>query len=181
MVVRRALAQEQLSRENASLERRARTDPLTGVSNRGGWEAQLVPAQLALSSGELSAAVALFDLDELKQVNDGYGHLAGDELLQRFARVLGETARASDFVARIGGDEFAVLLRDCDLEGASAWCERVIAAVEAEEAIGERPALRVSWGCAATTAGGSIAAAFADADRSLYGDKGANGGRIEAA
>ena len=74
-------------------------------------------------------AVALFDLDGLKLVNDGRGHAVGDELLRAFASILDRTARSQDLVARIGGDEFAVLLRDCDGVGAKAWCERVIEAV----------------------------------------------------
>ena len=146
LVVRRALAQEQLSRENATLERRASTDPLTGVSNRGGWDESLVRAQVDLARGETALSVALFDLDGLKAINDGHGHLAGDELLCAFATILDATARSHDFVARIGGDEFAVLLRDCDTAGARAWCERVIEEIESSQHHADDLPLQVSWG-----------------------------------
>ena len=85
VAIRRALAQEQLSRENAQLERRASTDPLTALSNRGGWDGIVDTAESDLRRGE-RVAVALFDLDGLKDVNDVHGHAAGDELLRSFAR-----------------------------------------------------------------------------------------------
>ena len=144
VAIRRALAQEQLSRENAQLERRASTDPLTALSNRGGWDGIVDTAESDLRRGE-RVAVALFDLDGLKDVNDVHGHAAGDELLRSFARLLAGVARSTDFVARIGGDEFAVLLRDCGSSGALAWCERVLDAVRDAQRLRSRaqaPGLR---------------------------------------
>lgn len=171
LVIRRALAQEQLTRENAHLERRASTDPLTGVNNRGGWDRMLAFARGELARGETNYAVAVFDLDGLKQINDGHGHAAGDEMLRGFATVLRDTARNEDFVARVGGDEFAVLLRGCESAGARAWCERVAEGVAERNATGRELPIEVSWGCAAATPRGSLDEALADADRSLYGDK----------
>jgi diguanylate cyclase (GGDEF)-like protein len=174
VVIRRSLAQERLARENASLERRASTDPLTGVSNRGGWDATIAAAQVELAGGATTVAVAVFDLDGLKAINDHHGHQAGDEVLRAFAAILQRQARATDFVARIGGDEFAVLLRDCDANDAKAWCSRVLAAIEAHNADDPRSLLRVSWGSASAGAFGSIEAAFEAADRGLYGLKAAS-------
>ena len=174
LVIRRALAQEQLSRENASLERRASTDPLTGVANRGSWDEALMHAEIELARGAATFAVALFDLDGLKVVNDGHGHAAGDELLRSLAAILGRTARSQDLVARIGGDEFAVLLRDCDGPNARAWCERVLDAVaEHNGHAGVEQPIQVSHGVAAAGPGRGLGVALGEADRGLYGDKGA--------
>ena len=167
VVIRRSLAQEHLARENASLERRASTDPLTGVSNRGGWDEAIADAQVELAGGATTVGVAVFDLDGLKAINDRQGHQAGDEVLRGFARILQSQARVTDFVARIGGDEFAVLLRDCDASGAKAWCRRVLAAIDEHNGSEQSP-IEVSWGSAAAGAFGSIAAAFEAADRGLY-------------
>jgi diguanylate cyclase (GGDEF)-like protein len=174
LVIRRALAQEELSHENASLERRASTDPLTAVANRGGWDDAIVDAQRELERGRAVYGVAVFDVDGLKSVNDGYGHAAGDSLLRAFGSILGQTARAQDLVARIGGDEFAVLLRDCDAEGSRAWCERVIEAVDEHNRVHpDEPRIEVSFGSAATGERGNLGDAVAEADRELYGDKAA--------
>jgi diguanylate cyclase (GGDEF)-like protein len=171
VVIRRALAQEQLTRENATLARRASTDPLTGVGNRRAWEQAIADAQVELAAGTTTVSIAVFDLDDLKEVNDKLGHQAGDQMLRSFATILDEQARETDFVARIGGDEFAVLLRDCGDAGAGAWCERVIAAIDEHNATDPRPPVEVSSGFATAGSFGSIAAAFEAADRGLYGVK----------
>jgi diguanylate cyclase (GGDEF)-like protein len=174
VVIRRALAQEQLARENATLELRASTDPLTGVNNRGAWDDAIADAQVELAGGTTTVAVALFDVDGLKSINDRLGHRAGDQLLRSFASILASQARSTDFVARIGGDEFAVLLRDCDEVGAASWCRRVIEALETHNAADPPQPIDVSWGCAAAGTFGSIAGAFEAADRGLYGVKAAS-------
>ena len=125
IVVRRALAQERLAVENAELARRVRIDALTGVASRAAWEETLEREELHRARSGAATAVAMFDVDGLKQVNDRYGHLAGDGLLRTCARILAANSRATDFVARIGGDEFGVLLRYSDEDSAQAWCDRV--------------------------------------------------------
>ena len=90
----------------------ARTDALTGLVNRRGWEALVDDAAArAAAFGDLSAVVVI-DLDGLKAVNDTQGHLAGDALLRRAAGALQERRAAPDQVARVGGDEFTVLVAD---------------------------------------------------------------------
>jgi diguanylate cyclase (GGDEF)-like protein len=172
-VIRRALAQEALATENAKLERRASTDGLTGLNNRGGWDDALIAAQIGLARDAAATSIALFDLDGLKTVNDTFGHAAGDSLIRAFGEILATEVRAGDYAARIGGDEFAVVLNGCDGDHAEAWCRRVVDAVEERNSKTDAHPVRVSWGCAAAEQYGSISSAVVAADRSLYGDKSA--------
>jgi diguanylate cyclase (GGDEF)-like protein/PAS domain S-box-containing protein len=89
-------------------------DPVTALYNRRQFETEL-KRQLALAqrSGQ-SVAVLMIDLDHFKEVNDTFGHEAGDELLRGVARVLAHRLRSSDLLARVGGDEFAAILVDVD-------------------------------------------------------------------
>ncbi len=94
----------------AELETRAERDPLTGVLNRRGFERELARAHSYVERYGGSAALIYLDLDGFKPVNDRHGHAGGDAVLQAVAATLVAAVRASDAVARIGGDEFAVLL-----------------------------------------------------------------------
>jgi diguanylate cyclase (GGDEF)-like protein len=101
-----ALAVAAMSNERAEirLELAALTDPLTGVGNRR-WLAQRLPVELPVQS-----AIAQLDLDRFKQINDRFGHAAGDQVLVAFARCVQEELRTSDLLARIGGEEFVIYL-----------------------------------------------------------------------
>jgi len=90
-------------------ERRGRLDALTGAMNRAGWDELLAVEQARCDQFASPAAVIVLDLDGLKDRNDSYGHAAGDVLLADAGRVLRESCRNDDVVARTGGDEFAVL------------------------------------------------------------------------
>jgi|GEM_PF-2228446 len=95
------------------LRRRAYTDPLTSVLNRSAFDEQLRTLHERLGRVGGSHALVLVDLDQFKVVNDTAGHRAGDELLIEIANTLESSVRDGDVVARIGGDEFAILLQDC--------------------------------------------------------------------
>ncbi|MFC3385376.1 diguanylate cyclase [Couchioplanes caeruleus subsp. azureus] len=162
----------------ASLRRRlaeiTRVDPLTGCLNRRGFEERLGHELAAAARTGEPVTVAVVDLDRFKEVNDSYGHRAGDDLLAWVGRTLGAELRTDDAVGRLGGDEFAVLLPGTDADGAATVVQR----------------LRVALG---DCAGGSIGhASFPDdavdadelmlvADRRLYADKTARERRVPSA
>ena len=172
VVLRRALAQERLTSENAQLAQRLRTDVVTGVASRAAWEETIRSEELHRARSGQPASIVVLDLDELKAVNDAGGHGAGDELLRRAGTVLSESVRATDFVARIGGDEFGVLLRYSDEEDAAVWCRRLLDAVEVAQSSGA-PQLACSLGFAAVPPSGTLAEALAEADRRMYAAKAA--------
>lgn len=102
----------ELGLANGHLLKISRTDPLTELLNRRGLEEDLrKEARRALPSGSYSLAM-LVDVDDFKKVNDGHGHDAGDQVLKEIARRLKESLRQEDIAARVGGDEFLVLLPD---------------------------------------------------------------------
>jgi diguanylate cyclase (GGDEF)-like protein len=164
-VVRRGIAQERLQAENARLGEQLRTDALTGVASRSAWEEALRDEEAHGPSSHSPVSVVIVDIDGLKAVNDESGHGAGDELLCRCAALMAGSVRSTDLVARIGGDEFGVLLRYTDADHARAWCEMVDALMGAA-----RP-LRWSLGCASVPPQRSVAAAVVAADRAMYAAK----------
>ncbi len=92
--------------------RLARVDPLTGVANRAEFDSRFVDMTAAAARHDQLLILLLVDLDHFKQINDRFGHHAGDCLLQEAAERIGSVVRETDFVARIGGDEFVVLQPD---------------------------------------------------------------------
>jgi len=104
----------------------ARRDPLTGLGNRRAFDEQLAIFLRVARRYGTPLALALFDIDHLKQINDRFGHAAGDAALVHFGRILLGSARESDVTARIGGDEFALLLPQTDAQGAEALVSRIL-------------------------------------------------------
>ncbi|MBJ7329439.1 MAG: GGDEF domain-containing protein [Solirubrobacteraceae bacterium] len=154
------------------LQTLARHDALTGVLNRGAFEDQM--AKLA---GRDYAIVAL-DIDHFKQVNDEFGHAEGDTALQRLALIAHGSARPDDVFARVGGEEFALLLRNTGLEEATAIAERLRSRVE-DETRGDDVPMTISIGVAATDRGDHADIMLA-ADRALYGAKRTGRNRVVA-
>jgi glutathione peroxidase len=114
-----------LKRENRVLERQAREDPLTGLANRRVFDEALEARLVDARAAGRPLAVVLFDIDRFKSVNDRFTHAAGDAVLREVAALLRAHCRASDIAARIGGEEFVLLLRDAARDSALAVAERV--------------------------------------------------------
>jgi diguanylate cyclase (GGDEF)-like protein len=121
----------------ARLEYQASTDALTGLFNHRAFHDRLREEVMRASAEHDTVALVMLDMDDFKKVNDVYGHGVGDELLLQVADVLRASVRASDVVARIGGEEFAIILPSGDLRSSIALAERVgeqLARLEAEAA-----------------------------------------------
>ncbi|WP_440877306.1 diguanylate cyclase [Thalassotalea sp. PLHSN55] len=119
-----------LLEKTIELERLANTDFLTGINNRGSFEDLASKAISQCERNQQSLALAMFDIDFFKKVNDVYGHEAGDKVLIEFSQVLGSCFRAYDIVGRIGGEEFAVCMPNVDLSDAHNACERLRLSIE---------------------------------------------------
>lgn len=119
------------------LEHSATHDTLTGLPNRAAFEHALRAVADEAVRDQRNHALCFIDLDRFKPVNDTAGHAAGDALLQRVADVIRRTCRRQDFAARIGGDEFAVLLSDCPLANAERVARKIVDAVARIEFVWE--------------------------------------------
>lgn len=107
----------------------AETDDLTGIWNKRFFRRQLPQEIERARTYGVPLSLLLFDIDEFKQINDGHGHVAGDVVLSELCGAVRETLRPPDFIARFGGDEFAIILPHTDLAGACAVAERILAKV----------------------------------------------------
>jgi diguanylate cyclase (GGDEF)-like protein len=118
-----------LAMHNAELHRAveelAVTDPLTGLANRRHYEQKLANEMLRARRYHDALSLVIFDLDNFKKINDRYGHLAGDAALAAMAQVLGHESRDTDLAARIGGEEFALILPETSAADARAVAERI--------------------------------------------------------
>ncbi len=174
---------ERFARRRAeSLGYEAAHDPLTELLNRRGLRFEL---ERALTSAKMEgeAHVLLFlDLDGFKAVNDRGGHLLGDRLLREIGIALQAAVRRRDAVARVGGDEFAVLLRDCGVERGLAIAHELLRAVRAQRVAVDGGEVGVGVSVGATTFGPDWTAEAEDlvatADRACYEAKRAGGGMV---
>ena len=149
--------------------RMALLDPLTGLFNRRYIEQRLEDEIKRSERHGQALSVILFDLDEFKQVNDTYGHGAGDALLKAFAERLSKATRGSDAAARYGGDEFLVVLPECKPENVQHVLKRLEGIrVEIE---GHNLPIVISAGWADLLSGESAKDLLARADAELYANK----------
>ncbi|HXH36817.1 MAG TPA: diguanylate cyclase [Plantibacter sp.] len=164
-----------LTRQRAVLTHLASHDPLTGTVNRRSLEQAFARLSADATRTDRSVGVLAIDLDHFKEVNDVYGHAAGDELLRGVAETLQAIVRPSDVVARVGGDEFVILLADVDEERAHEIAGRVVATLDEHlfpilDVVELRA--RCSAGIALAEHDDPIARALARADNALYEAKG---------
>jgi diguanylate cyclase (GGDEF)-like protein len=175
--------------ENARLYEDARNladrDPLTGFYNHRYLHERLGEEVVRAQRSRQPLSVLMIDLDDFKLVNDTFGHLFGDRLLVWIAERIRSTLRLSDVPARYGGDEFAIILPDADINSARRAAERILQTFETEgfEADGRGPVpVSMSIGAASHPADGRTATdLIAAADRGLYRVKRKGGRRVDTA
>ncbi|MDP2829526.1 MAG: EAL domain-containing protein [Sulfuricellaceae bacterium] len=139
-----------LDSQNVELWGMAHRDPLTGVFNRLSFEEDWKQMQNVATGHRVEVSFLLFDCDHFKPINDTYGHLVGDQLLQRLAQTLQNTLRAGDRLYRIGGDEFAAIFLDASPDDVLDVAKRCEAAIDSQDFfnLGIREPIRMSVGLA---------------------------------
>lgn len=125
--------------------RLAQTDSLTGVSNRQHLTEQIDKQLERIRQRDQSCGIALIDLDEFKTINDRFGHVAGDLVLQHFARTVQETLRHEDVFGRIGGEEFLMLLPRSDAVTMERVIGRISAVLRSQCAVPDQPGFRYTF------------------------------------
>jgi diguanylate cyclase (GGDEF)-like protein/PAS domain S-box-containing protein len=168
--------------EQRRLAHSANHDGLTGLPNRAAFSRMLSEACRQVATGQRAHSVCFIDLDRFKPVNDTAGHAAGDALLQKVARTIRACCRAEDFAARMGGDEFVVLVADCAPADARRVAQTIV------DGIG---AIAFEWNGVSYSIGASVGIApvlpdterdvLAMADAACYAAKAAGRGRVAAA
>lgn len=143
-------------------------DPLTGLYNRGYFQEELERLELGR---QFPVSIVVSDIDKLKYVNDTLGHAEGDDLITRAALMLKGAFRAEDVVARIGGDEFAVLLPSADAQVVEDALSRVMSKIEVSNATGVSFPLSMSFGAATASKGERLEETLKLADKRMYEQK----------
>lgn len=149
------------------LQRLALTDTLTGIYNRTFFEAELVRLE---DSRELPVSIIVIDLDNMKKINDKFGHLAGDNLLKAAVQILQEVFRKEEIIARIGGDEFAILLPKTDERALGEILPRIRSKLQEYNSKHADLPVLMSIG-ASTTHQGNLIEGFKLADNRMYAEK----------
>ena len=125
--------------ERDMAQRAALTDALTGLSNRAHIMAQLEQQVQYARTQRSCCGIALMDLDHFKQINDRYGHPAGDAVLQHFAQLLRHTLRREDGIGRIGGEEFLLILPGADLPSVQSSMQRLLDMLPLQRPLAQHP------------------------------------------
>lgn len=176
--------ERRLIRAGASLKQAAENDFLTGLANRRSLQMAASETENPAESGSPRHTLVVLDLDHFKRINDKWGHDAGDRALVTFADILRQHSRAGDVVARQGGEEFAILMKNTSLPDAKNGMERILQATRSTKI--EGPAggfhLTVSAGMVEyRPAEESFSAAMSRADVALYNAKNAGRDQIKIA
>ena len=175
----------QISEKNRLLEELALTDPLTGLPNRRAVEYRATPELSAAARHGFSLWVVIADLDHFKNVNDTYGHDAGDLVLKQFAAILRANTRSSNMCGRIGGEEFVLVLGHSDRDGVRSAVDRIRRCLENEAFTFNAKSLRVTASFGISGFHGKKAPELnqllRQADAALYAAKNRGRNRIEFA
>lgn len=166
----------------SQLEQQALSDTLTGLPNRRAFEVEAARMVARANRSGNSITVGIADIDFFKKVNDQHGHPVGDEVLKAVSAVLAKPTPETDFVARIGGEEFGLLFPDATPETAMAMAERMRSAVlEFLLVTSTGAALNITISIGLAPFQGSLTEALSNADKALYQAKNNGRNRVEQA
>jgi len=169
-----------LEAQAAHLERLSRTDSLTGIPNRRAFEETLAAELLRCRRGGHPFSLLMVDLDDFKRLNDTYTHVIGDSVLRTVAQALVECTREVDLVARLGGEEFVILLPETDAEGALEVANKVLTVVPRKAMDAHRLHVTVSVGAATSEELDDQSTVLMRADTNLYEAKRLGKNRVGA-
>lgn len=161
--------QKELLEANAQLQKLASTDGLTGLKNRRSLEEDLASNVALFTKSLQPLSLLLLDIDHFKKINDTYGHLTGDRVLQGLGLILKDESREGDIAARYGGEEFAFILPNTDQAGAQKIAERI--RLRVESAGWTNQPVTISIGVATLIIGDTVSTLQSRADRALYTSK----------
>ncbi len=173
-----ALSYEQ---ETADLRRRASFDGLTGLLNRTTFLERAELLRRDAGRRDVPCVLAMADLDHFKQVNDTYGHEAGDRLLVGFAEACRSTVRSMDLVGRFGGEEFVVMLAGATPDGARLVCEEIAHRLRAVQEAAGTPTATISFGLVDVRSRVPLSELLVEADQALYRAKAEGRDRVVVA
>lgn len=159
----------------------ANTDPLTGLANRRYAMSEIDRSIMLARKNKRPLSLIVFDLDHFKAVNDTHGHIAGDRVLAKVARLSQLLVATGDLVARFGGEEFVVLLQGADTHKACEFAEKLRWAIESGSSVEELPGVTASIGYASFEATDTSLTLFARADAALYEAKQAGRNQVRMA
>lgn len=171
-------SRDEVRLQNEELQTLARTDPLTGIANRRAFLEMAAGYFQESVAGGSSLACLMVDIDHFKEVNDSYGHSSGDRIIQQVAEAAVSLVRSREKVCRYGGEEFCILLTDCDSKRAAAVGERLRASVD-EEGFAAHP-VSISVGVASLSGShaGDVGELINQADEALYAAKAAGRNQV---
>lgn len=177
---------ETLKRELEHARVEALTDPLTGALNRRGFELQFSRVLAESESSGSAISLIMLDIDHFKKINDTHGHLFGDKVIRGVAEVLKANVKGRDAIARLGGEEFGVLLPETPLSGAQALADKIRLMVERgrirrHDGKDEVGGITISLGVAELIPSEDTAAFLNRADKALYCSKESGRNRVSIA
>ena len=162
-----------LGETSSQYKKEAITDYLTGLYNRRHLNVRLKEIINSSQRNLIPISLIMIDIDHFKQINDNYGHDAGDLIIKSISNVLGDTVRGSDIAARIGGEEFCLILPHTDVNGAMLLSSRMCKKIEALETTYKSENLKVtaSFGVSEVDINNSVDVALKNTDVALYQSK----------
>lgn len=164
---------ERLRRKTEKFQKLSFTDKLTGLYNRTYLEEILIREEMRFQRYKRAVAILMVDINNLKLINDHFGHSRGDMIIKETAKLLQNTCRSSDIVARYGGDEFIILLPETKKEGAFHLINSLRKAVREWNLSNSHQGLtlNLAFGFACTQNGSSLTDVLNEADANMYRDK----------